>query len=61
MGVAWAVSVCFAKYPEKTMAYLKNCTLDDFTFNKSLQKILESYRVDGQTKETIRGMKRKPS
>lgn len=61
MGVAWAVSVSFAKYPEKTMAYLKNCTLDDFTFNKSLQKILESYRVDGQTKEIIRGMKRKPS
>jgi 3-methyladenine DNA glycosylase AlkD len=59
MGVAWAVSVCFVKYPEKTMAYLKNCSLDDFTFNKSLQKILESYRVDQESKAAIRNMKRK--
>ena len=59
MGVAWAISVCYVKYPEKTMAYLKTCSLDDFTFNKSLQKILESYRVDKESKEIIRGMKRK--
>jgi 3-methyladenine DNA glycosylase AlkD len=59
MGVAWAVSVCYIKYPEKTMAYLKNCELDDFTFNKSLQKILESYRVDPDSKTVIRSMKRK--
>lgn len=59
MGVAWAVSVCYVKYPEKTMAYLRNCGLDDFTFNKSLQKILESYRVDQDAKAVIRSMKRK--
>jgi len=59
MGVAWAVSVCYVKYPEKTMAYLKNCSLDDFTFNKSLQKIVESFRVDQESKAVIRGMKRK--
>ena len=59
MGVAWAVSVCYVKYPEKTMAYLKNSSLDDFTFNKSLQKILESFRVDQEAKAVIRGMKRK--
>lgn len=59
MGVAWTLSVCFVKYPEKTMAYLKDCTLDDFTYNKTLQKIIESYRVDDETKKTIRSMKRK--
>ena len=59
MGVAWAVSVCYVKYPEKTMAYLKNSKLDDFTYNKSLQKILESYRVDQESKMVIRSMKRK--
>lgn len=59
MGVAWAVSVCFVKYPEKTMSYLKSSTLDNFTYNKSLQKILESYRVDSETKAVIRSMKRK--
>lgn len=59
MGVAWAISVCYVKYPVKTMAYLKSCDLDDFTFNKSLQKILESYRVDQDSKAIIRSMKRK--
>jgi 3-methyladenine DNA glycosylase AlkD len=59
MGIAWAVSVCYVKYPEKTMSYLENCGLDDFTFNKSLQKILESYRVDPDSKTIIRSMKRK--
>ena len=59
MGVAWTISVCYVKYPEKTMAYLDNCRLDDFTFNKSLQKIIESYRVDQESKAIIRSMKRK--
>lgn len=59
MAVAWALSVCFVKFPEKTMEYLKNNSLDDFTHNKALQKIVESNRVDGNTKNLIRGMKRK--
>lgn len=59
MGVAWAISVCYVKYPIKTMVYLKDNGLDDFTYNKSLQKIVESYRVDPESKEILRSMKRK--
>lgn len=59
MAVAWALSICFVKYPEKTLDYLQHNTLDDFTYNKALQKILESYRVDQETKALIRRMKRK--
>ncbi|MNW35307.1 DNA alkylation repair enzyme [compost metagenome] len=59
MAVAWAVSICFIKLPGQTMVLLRNNTLDDFTFNKALQKITESYRVDQETKMRIRGMKRK--
>lgn len=59
MGAAWAISVCYVKYPEKTMVYLKDSRLDDFTYNKALQKILESYRVDQESKAVIRSMKRK--
>lgn len=58
MAVAWAVSICFVKYPDKTMAYLKENTLDNFTYNKALQKITESLRVDSATKALIRSMKR---
>lgn len=59
MGVAWAVSICYIKFPEKTLKFLKNCKLDDWTFNKSIQKIIESYRIDKPTKETLKKMKRR--
>lgn len=58
MAVAWAISIAFIKQEEKTMKLLKNNKLDDFTYNKSLQKITESYRIDEQTKKVIRSMKR---
>ncbi|MFC5463578.1 DNA alkylation repair protein [Lederbergia graminis] len=59
MAVAWAISICYIKMPERTMIYLKNNSLDKFTYNKALQKITESLRIDKETKEMIRSMKRK--
>ncbi|MET3290565.1 UNVERIFIED_CONTAM: 3-methyladenine DNA glycosylase AlkD [Brevibacillus sp. OAP136] len=59
MAIAWAVSMCFVKMPEQTIPYLRKNALDDFTYNKALQKITESYRVDSETKKVIRQMKRK--
>ncbi len=38
MAVAWAVSVCYIKFPQRTHEWLGSCSLDDWTFNKSLQK-----------------------
>jgi len=58
MAVAWALSICFVKYPTKAMTYLNKNTLDDFTYNKTLQKITESFRVSKETKIIIRNMKR---
>ncbi|MBD5639041.1 DNA alkylation repair protein [Clostridium botulinum] len=59
MAVAWTISICYIKFPKQTMEYLKNNTLDDFTYNKSLQKITESLRVDKETKIIIKSMKKK--
>ncbi|MFC5652637.1 DNA alkylation repair protein [Paenibacillus solisilvae] len=59
MAVAWAVSICYVKLPQETMAYLPSSSLDDFTYNKALQKITESLRVDEESKIRIRSMKRK--
>lgn len=59
MAVAWAVSVYFVHFPEESMAYLRDNRLDDWTYNKALQKIIESYRVSKETKDLIRSMKRK--
>ena len=57
MAVAWAVSVCFVKYPEETHKYLKEKRLDKFTHNKSIQKICESYRVKEEDKKRCRELK----
>lgn len=59
MAVAWALSFCYIKFPEKTMKLFKNNQLDDFTYNKALQKIIESNRVSKEEKDQIRKMKRK--
>lgn len=59
MAVAWAITSSFTIFPEMTMIYLKANDLDDFTYNKALQKITESRQVNPEMKVRIRCMKRK--
>lgn len=59
MGVAWCVATAYAKYPEETFAFLQENELDDWTFNKSVQKMTESFRVPDEDKAMLRGMKRR--
>ena len=54
MAVAWAVSVCYVKFPEKTMPFLENNKMDDFTQNKSIEKIIQSRRADNTQKAEVR-------
>ena len=58
MGIAWGISEAFIKNEDKTLKFLKDNKLDKFTFNKALQKIIESYRVDKKTKDYLRKMKK---
>lgn len=58
MAVAWAVSICYIKFPKRTMGFLKDCDLDNFTYNKAIQKIIESYRVENKDKEILKKMKK---
>lgn len=57
MAVAWALSVCLVKYYEQTLSYLSGCKLEDFTYNKTLQKGIESYRLTKEQKECLRNKK----
>lgn len=59
MSLAWALSMCFVKFPEPTMTYLKKSGLDDFTFNMTLRKICESRQVSQNERELVMEMKRK--
>ena len=58
MAVAWAVSICYIKFPEKTWEYLEKGTLDVFTHNKAIQKTRESYRVSKEEKERLLSLKK---
>ncbi len=59
MAVAWAIATAWAKQREKTYAYMQdgNNTLDDWTYNKAIQKMVESYRVSDEDKQMLRKMK----
>lgn len=59
MAVAWAISVCYVKFPKETeVLFTENC-LDDFTHNKAIQKIRESFRVTKEAKDRLNLLKRK--
>lgn len=53
MAIAWAVSVCYVKFPAETLPLLQRRTLPPFTQNKSIQKIRESYRVPREDKDAL--------
>ncbi len=60
MGKAWLLAEIGIKYNEKLIEYLNgDNNLDKFTYNKTLQKMIESYRIDIKQKEFLRKMKRK--
>ena len=62
MAVAWAYSICFVKFYDKTKKYFENIIIkskiDSFTYNKSIQKAIESYRLTKEQKDELRNMKK---
>ena len=59
MGAAWAAATAMAKYRDKTFAFLETTALDDWTYNKAIQKMLESRCISPEDKARLRAMKRK--
>lgn len=58
MAVAWAVSICLIKYYEDTIEYLNKSKIDNWTYNKSIQKAIESYRISDEKKVFLRKLKK---
>lgn len=58
MAIAWAISICLIKYFNETIEYLKTSGLDKFTYNKALQKGIESFRISEENKKILRNMKK---
>ena len=59
MAVSWCISFCLIKFYDETIDYLNNCKLDDFTYQKSIQKAIESYRITTNQKDYLRKVKKR--
>lgn len=70
MAVAWAYSICFVKFYDKTKEHFekdlakkskqnndRQIKIDKFTYNKSIQKAMESYRLSKEQKDELRNLK----
>ena len=60
MGIAWALATVMGKYPKLCFEYLKSddCNLNKSTYNKTIQKIKESFRVSEEIKKAVISLKR---
>ena len=54
MAVAWLLSMCYVKEKDATLSFLRQLTLDDFTYKKTISKILESNQVSKDDKQWVR-------
>ena len=57
MAIAWYFSMALVKQYEKTIEYFKTPVLEPWTHNKAIQKAIESYQLDKETKEYLRTLK----
>ena len=58
MGQAWLLATAWAKDRDLMLEYIRNSHLDDWTWNKFIQKCCESYRVSKEDKAFLRSLKR---
>ncbi|MBE0700807.1 MAG: DNA alkylation repair protein [Acholeplasmataceae bacterium] len=58
MAVAWAFASIMAKYPCKCMDFMQLASLDTWTHNKAIQKMIESYRISENEKEKLKKLRR---
>ena len=58
MAIAWTLAEVGIKFNDKAMAYLRGQNhLSKFTYNKTLQKMCESYRISNGQKAELKAMK----
>ena len=58
MAIAWTLQLAYIKNKEKVIYFLETCKLDNFTYNKAIQKMIESNRISKEEKDKLRKMKR---
>lgn len=57
MAVAWYFSIALIKQYDAAIPYFREPQLAPWTHNKAIQKAIESYRIDQETKDFLRSLK----
>ena len=57
MMIAWYFATLLAKQYDAALPFLENRRLAVWTHNKTIQKAAESYRIDPQHKQYLKGLK----
>ena len=57
MAVAWYFSIALVKQYDTAIGYIENHRLEVWIHNKAIQKAIESYRIDDDKKQYLRGLK----
>ena len=57
MAVAWYFSMALVKQYDVTIPYLQKQVMPAWEHNKAIQKAIESYQIDGGTKQYLRSLK----
>lgn len=57
MMIAWYFATALAKQQSSTLAYLEDRRLDKWTHNKTIQKAIESYRIDEDFKHYLKQLR----
>ena len=59
MGHSWLISICYIKYPKKTIQFLEHAKIRPWVYQKAISKICDSRRVTNEEKEMLKQMKKK--
>ena len=59
MAVAWYFSIALIKQAEATLPYIEQHLLDRWVHNKTIQKAVESYRIEDSMKTYLKSLRRK--
>lgn len=59
MAIAWLLCDMMIKLKDETMLAFDSLNIDDWTYNKAIQKMIESRRIDQEDKNILRLKKRR--
>jgi hypothetical protein len=57
MMIAWCFATALAKKYDAALPFVEEHRLEKWTHNKTIQKAIESYRIDDEAKDYLRILK----